>query len=120
VVWANHRVTGRFRTYHIARRGKIRHDCTCSMRRADDLEAEARALLARVPSELAHPLALGAPTVPPGPATDLKAQKRQEIADALTNLARLRVLHQPEKHDCLDLREELKGRERTLTPRRRS
>lgn len=116
VTWAQRQVAGRFRTYQIAQRGKARYDCTCKARRADDLETQARILLARVLSDPSDPLALRALSAPPDPLTDVRAQERQEIADALSNLARLRVLGQIEEADYLSLRSELKSRDRALTP----
>ncbi|SMB89103.1 recombinase family protein [Deinococcus hopiensis] len=117
ITWEKHKVVARFRTYHVTARLKQSYGCNCTMRRADELEAQTRALLARVLSDPSDPAALRALTAPPDPLADLHAQEREEIASALSNLTRLRVMGQIEERDYLNLREELKGRERALAPK---
>lgn len=60
--------------------------------------------------------ALRALATPPELLRDDHVAERQEVQDALGNLARLRVMGQIEERDYLMLREELKARERALVP----
>ncbi|GAA5514809.1 hypothetical protein Dcar01_03570 [Deinococcus carri] len=114
----SHRNAGMVSRYHISGRLKRHYGCDCPSFRAAQLDDAARALLARVltdPTDPAHlALLTGA-----APLSDGREQERQEVQEALSNLARLRVLGQIEERDYLSLREELKARERALAPRPR-
>ncbi|EYB67057.1 hypothetical protein DEIPH_ctg052orf0055 [Deinococcus phoenicis] len=114
----SHRNAGMVSRYHVSGRLKRHYGCGCPSFRAAQVDDAARDLLARVltdPTDPAHLALLTGAT----PLSDGREQERQEVQESLSNLARLRVLGQIEERDYLSLREELKARERALTPKPR-
>ncbi|WP_412027865.1 recombinase family protein [Deinococcus yunweiensis] len=112
----DHRGGGMVHRYHVSSRLKHQYGCDCPSVRAEHLDTQAREVLARVLTDPSDPAALRAIVPTPDPLEDQHALEREEIKAALSNLARLRVMGQIEERDYLQLREELKTRERALAP----
>lgn len=112
----NHRHAGMVPRYHVSGHLKRKYGCDCPSHRTATLDERARELLARVLTDPSDPAYLGALSGAARP-SDGREAERQEVADALSNLARLRVMGQIEERDYLSLREELKARERALAPK---
>lgn len=113
----DHGHAGMVARYHVGHRLKRQYGCDCASHRVGVLDDAARELLARVLTDPTDPAALRAMTTPPELLRDDHAAEREEVQAALSNLARLRVMGQIDERDYLNLREELKGRERGLAPK---
>lgn len=105
-----------WRHYKISNQARARYGCRCRDGRGDDLETEARELLAQFlerPNDPAHLRVLWRPE----PSTpDPTAQQLQEIKTQLSRLTDLQVRGLLELDDYLRLRGELKAQEAKLTP----